>query len=414
MNIVIFSHYAGSPEHGMVFRNYAMAREWVRQGHDVTIVASGYSHVRQHQPTFKGRVGIQMLDGVRYVWLWGPRYSPASHFGRVASMGAYTLQCQLFPLPAGRRYDVVIASSPHPFTIYPAARLARRHKARLIFDIRDLWPLTPIHLGDAPTWHPFIRAMQAAEDYGCRHADLVTAVPHNAEPYLQSRGLAVGRFLPIGNGALVDTVPPQPLPEQHAALLAHLRDSNAFILGYAGTLGHANAMEAVVDALPRTHSRVHLVMMGDGSSRESLQKQAGRLGCLERVHFLAPVTRRQVPSFLNRIDVAYVGLHASPLYAYGASLTKLNDYMLASVPILYSVGDTNNPVQASGAGLCCPPGDPSAIATAVDQMAAMSSDPLHAMGAAGREWCLANNLVAHHTRHILSTLEHLPPRSRAA
>ncbi|MCR2730922.1 glycosyltransferase WbuB, partial [Salmonella enterica] len=76
---------------------------------------------------------------------------------------------------------------PHPFAIYPAARLARRYGARLIYDIRDLWPLTPILLGNYSQRHPFIRLLQAAEDYACRHADLVTAVPRNAEAYLRGR-----------------------------------------------------------------------------------------------------------------------------------------------------------------------------------------------------------------------------------
>ncbi|HYG45239.1 MAG TPA: glycosyltransferase family 4 protein [Bordetella sp.] len=411
MNILILSHFAGSPEHGMVFRNYAMAREWVRQGHDVTIVASGYSHVRQRQPEFKGRVGSQLIDGVRYLWLWGPRYPQGGQLGRVASMAAYTLQCLLLPLPLQAHYDVVIGSSPHPFTVYPAARLARRYGARLVFDIRDLWPLTPIHLGNASPRHPFIRLLQAAEDYGCRHADLVTAVPHNAEAYLQSRGLAPGRFLAIGNGALHDDTPSAPLPETHAALLHQLRERAAFILGYAGTLGTANSMEVAVDALARANPRVHLVMMGDGACRAALQQQAERLGCRHRVHFLAPVARRQVASFLAQVDAAYVGLHASPLYAYGASLTKLNDYMLASVPILYSVGDNNNPVEAARAGVCCPPGDPAAIGAAIDRLQAMPASSLRAMGAAGRQWCLAHHMVASQVRLILETLQQLPARA---
>jgi len=412
MKILILSHFAGSAEHGMIFRNYAMAREWVRQGHEVTIVASGYAHVRQRQPVFKGRVGEQMLDGIRYVWVWGPRYTQAGRLGRIASMAVYTLQCLALPLPLKDHYDVVMCSSPHPFAIYPAARLARRYGARLIFDIRDLWPLTPIHLGGASPRHPFIRLLQAAEDYACRHADLVTAVPHNAESYLQSRGLAPGRFLAIGNGASRDDGPAQPLPAGHVELLERLRAQGAFILGYAGTLGIANAMELAVDGLALTPARVHLVMMGDGASRAELRQQAQRLGCDERVHFLEPVARRQVASFLARIDVAYVGLRASPLYAYGASLTKLNDYMLAGVPILYSGADHNNAVERSAGGLHCLPGDPAAIAAAVERLMAMSASERLAMGEAGRQWCLDNQMVENQVRSILQTLQALPPRGR--
>lgn len=38
MNILLINHYAGSPELGMEFRPYYMAKEWVKAGHQVLIV----------------------------------------------------------------------------------------------------------------------------------------------------------------------------------------------------------------------------------------------------------------------------------------------------------------------------------------------------------------------------------------
>ncbi|HMN57678.1 MAG TPA: glycosyltransferase family 4 protein [Ottowia sp.] len=46
MNILLINHYAGSPRHGMEFRPYYLAREWVRMGHQVQLVAGSYSHIR--------------------------------------------------------------------------------------------------------------------------------------------------------------------------------------------------------------------------------------------------------------------------------------------------------------------------------------------------------------------------------
>ena len=50
MNIVYIEHYAGTPALGMEFRPYYLAREWVRAGHRVQILAASYSHVRARQP----------------------------------------------------------------------------------------------------------------------------------------------------------------------------------------------------------------------------------------------------------------------------------------------------------------------------------------------------------------------------
>lgn len=47
MNIILINHYAGSNFHGMAFRPYYLAREWVKMGHNVTIIAASFSHLRQ-------------------------------------------------------------------------------------------------------------------------------------------------------------------------------------------------------------------------------------------------------------------------------------------------------------------------------------------------------------------------------
>ena len=50
MNILLINHYAGSPELGMEFRPYYMAKEWVKAGHQVLIVGGSFSHLRKVQP----------------------------------------------------------------------------------------------------------------------------------------------------------------------------------------------------------------------------------------------------------------------------------------------------------------------------------------------------------------------------
>ena len=50
MNILLVNHYAGSVDMGMEFRPYYLAREWVKMGHNVTIVAGNFSHLRKNNP----------------------------------------------------------------------------------------------------------------------------------------------------------------------------------------------------------------------------------------------------------------------------------------------------------------------------------------------------------------------------
>ena len=74
MNILLINHYAGSPQHGMEYRPYYLAREWVGGGHRVSIVAASYSHLRLRQPPEDDDFSEQCIDDIRYVWLRTPQY----------------------------------------------------------------------------------------------------------------------------------------------------------------------------------------------------------------------------------------------------------------------------------------------------------------------------------------------------
>ena len=59
----------------MEYRPYYLSREWVKQGHSVTIVAASQSHLRTVQPRTNNDVQEEMIDGIRYLWLATPGYS---------------------------------------------------------------------------------------------------------------------------------------------------------------------------------------------------------------------------------------------------------------------------------------------------------------------------------------------------
>ena len=60
MNILLINHYAGSVRHGMEYRPYYLAREWVRRGHQVQILAAQHAHVRREIPALDGRDHLDM------------------------------------------------------------------------------------------------------------------------------------------------------------------------------------------------------------------------------------------------------------------------------------------------------------------------------------------------------------------
>ena len=395
MNILLINHYAGSVRHGMEYRPYYLAREWVRLGHRVTIVASSESHIRAQAPDMHGAAQrLETIDGIDYLWLTTPPYR-GNGLARVRNMAAFVtrLHREGAALAARIRPDAVIASSTYPLDIWPAHRIARLAGARLLFEVHDLWPLSPMELGGYSRWHPFIMLLQAAENFACRRADAVVSILPRVREHLEAHGMAPAKLHLVPNG--VDPAEwegaLQILPLGLDARLAELRRQDKFVVGYAGTHGISNALDTLIEAAALLRGKpVAFVLVGGGPDKSALMRQAAALG-LDNVHFFDPIPKAQVPALLARIDLAYIGWQRQPLYRFGISPNKLIDYMMAARPILHAVEAGNDPVAEAGCGLTVAPEDPQAVADGVLSLLALNAQERAALGERGRRFALANH-----------------------
>lgn len=396
MNILLLNHYAGTPALGMEFRPYYLAREWVRSGHAVQIVAADYSHVRACQP----QAGDQRIDGIRYRWLATPPYR-GNGLGRLRNIAAFLrgVWAETARLQREFRPDVVIASSTYPMDIWVARRLARRCAAKLVYEVHDLWPLSPIELSGMPRWHPFIRLVQAAEDAAYRDADVVVSMLPKVHDYMASRGLDLRKLHIVPNGIALDDwlTPPQALREDVARALAGARAAGRMVVGYAGSMGLPNALDVLLDAAARLRGvALHFVLVGDGHEKARLARRVADEG-LDNVTLLPPLPRVQIPSLLGAMDIAYIGWQRVPIYRFGIAPNKLMDYMMAGMPVLHSVDAGNDPVADAGCGLTVPPEAPDAVAAGLRQLAALGAHERRAMGVRGRQY-----VRAHHSYAVLA------------
>lgn len=386
MNILLINHYAGTPQHGMEYRPYYLARAWVRSGHRVRIAAADCSHLRTRAPSTGGRAWCdENVDGISYRWYATPHYA-GNGARRALNMvsfvsGLYRTTRAL----AAERPDLVIASSTYPADIWPARRIARLSGARLAFELHDLWPLSPVTLGGMSARHPFIRLMQAAENAACRHADTVVSILPHARAHLEEHGMAPYKLHLVPNGVDVaawDGASP-PLPRTVATLLDGLRAQGRFIVGYAGSHGLANALDTLLDAADLLRAApLAFVLAGTGPQKPQLQRHARTAG-LHHVHFIDPLPRHCMPALLGAFDLAYLGWRRNPLYRHGISPNKLGDYMMAARAVVHAVDAANDPVADAGCGISVAPEDPAALAAAIRCLAAMPALSRQELGARG-------------------------------
>ncbi len=407
MKILLINHYAGSSEHGMEFRPYNFAKEWLKIGHDVKIVSASYSHLRRKNEEFSGLSKNYVIGGVNYFWIKTNKYT-GNGLARGLSMLSFVSQIILFykSITKGFKPDVVIASSTYPLDIYAAEFIAKKYGAKLLFEVHDIWPLTPKELGNLSENHPFIKSLQFAEDRAYRVSDVVVSMLPCAKEHMVGRGMVASKFKHVPNGiSLPDWSTKAFVPSEHRTVLNDLKNNNKFIFGYAGGHAISNALDVVIKAAKRINADdIAIVLVGDGVEKDNLQSLA-KLLKVANVHFLPSVSKSQIPDLLSYFDACLISWNKSPLYRFGVSPNKVFDYMMAKKPIVQALDAGNDIVKDASCGISIEPLDDSAMAEAFTKMAKMAPQTLNFMGENGYGYVTNNHDVAKLAKYFESLMK---------
>jgi len=394
MNILLINHYAGSQTYGMEYRAYYLAKEWVNQGHKVTIVAATYSHLRLKNPTTKKDYQVEMIDGIKYIWLKTPPYEGS--LKRILNMGIFVRKVNKYAKRLSREEqpNLVIAGSCYPLDNYVAHKIAKMSNAKYTYEVRDIWPLSPKLIGGYSDHHPFIWVMQRAEDYAYKHVDKVVSLLWNAEKHMLERGLAPGKFVYVPNGYYPEEWTEDkfnlPLPEEHQKAFDDLKDK--IIVGFAGGFAASGNVISLVKAAAELKDRtdLHFVLVGKGPEQASYEKVI-KENHLTNITLLPSVPKDLIPAINKHFDIAHLGGLHSELHQYGTSYNKMTDYMLCSLPIVQSVDEPGSVVERVECGIRVEAENVEAIAKAIVQLADMSGEERWQMGHKGKVY-VENNL----------------------
>ncbi len=385
-NIWIISKYASAAEYGFESRLFALAREFKRNGRNPVIIASDSNHLVSF-PRFKSLFNREMLGGCETWWIRTLKYTKTVSPMRVLSWLDFELKLLLMPKKKLPAPDVIIVSSLSLLTILNGVWLRRRHRCKLIFEIRDIWPLTLVEEGGYSAANPLVKLLAWVERFGYRRADLVVGTMPNLSAHVTAVAGAGIRCECVPFGFDESTFEKEdPLPSDYFE--RHIPEDK-FVIGYAGSIGLTNALETVVACAKQLadDDRFFFVFLGGGDRREYFIEETRQLG---NVVFLPKVKRMQVQSVLRQCDLLYFSAYDSPVWKFGMSLNKLIDYLMAARPVLASYSGYQSMLNEADCGEFVPAGDVSALCAAICRYAEMPAGTLHARGQSGRRWLLKN------------------------
>jgi glycosyltransferase involved in cell wall biosynthesis len=162
--------------------------------------------------------------------------------------------------------------------------------------------------------------------------------------------------------------------------------AEGFVVTFAGNLGYLQGVETIVEAASLLRSRADIAfrIIGDGALRSDLERMAADLR-VSNLAFLGTRSPNVLPAYLEASDALVVHLRAGELNELVMPAKTLS-YLAAGRPLIVAAtGAAETLVNECGAGLTLPPGDPAALAQAIEQLFSMTSDERVAMGRRGRE-----------------------------
>jgi glycosyltransferase involved in cell wall biosynthesis len=165
-------------------------------------------------------------------------------------------------------------------------------------------------------------------------------------------------------------------------------DGKQFHIVFAGNMGKAQALDAVLNAarlLGMRAPQIRFTLVGRGVDTERL-KQIASDSEIRNVTFMPQVPMEQVASILQSADALLVHLKKDPLFEITIP-SKTQAYLAAGRPILMAVrGDAAALVTESGAGVVAEPENPDAIADAAMALLGLDVRSREEMGRAGAKF----------------------------
>jgi len=358
-------------------RHYYLAKGLRKHGYETVFVTGSYEHAHGKEVKMTSHVEIRD-DEFTTAIIKTPKYNGARGMGRIWNMLVFWLKLYFLPRSKLGFPEVILVSSISLLPILYALSVQRRSpKVKFVLEIRDIWPLTLVELGGFSVKNPFIRMLAYIEKLGYQKADhVVGLMPHLNEHVADVVGDQKKQITWISNGIDLESI-------RQIEPLTYIDESrwpnDSFVIGYAGSVGNANALEYIVDYMNAddTASDIVLIIVGAGDSKRLLIERSKDNG---RILFYDRIPKHQLQSLYAKFDALYLSWRESSIYRYGVAANKMFEYMYAGKPIIMSGDVRSNPISTCNGGIVVKSESVEEIRQAVDHLRGLSKTELVNMG----------------------------------
>ena len=261
-------------------------------------------------------------------------------------------------------FDFLLCESPPLFLGYSAMRLAKQKKAKIIFNVSDLWPESAEKLGVVKNKF-LLKLAYNLEEKLYKRSCLVTGQTQGICHNINERFPAVKTYW-LPNGVDLGYYNPSKIEP------GIWREKNNFakedvVLLYAGIIGIAQGLEVILNSAKNfiDTQNIKFVFIGSGPEKDKLLQLKGEQN-LTNVFFLDAISKKEMPSVLRSVNAAIIPLRKLDLFL-GAIPSKIFENLAMEVPVLLGVNGEARQlfIDKGNAGLYFEPENSEALTAAI-------------------------------------------------
>lgn len=391
-NILIITKIASTKKEGFESRISCIAQEFSKKGYKTEIITSDSNHLAYYKEQNSSILRYD-YNGVSFRILRTLRYKKTISVKRVMSWIDFEWK---FFLNSGKLIDyepdTIIVSSLSLLTVINGLILKRKFKkAKFIFEVRDIWPLTLIEEGGYSKYHPAVLFFGLIEKIGYKYYDaIVGTMPNLVEHVENVLNKKVKNVHCVPFGAYPESyLLNDSLTNNKSLVDFKEKTKNSFTIGYAGSIGLSNGLETLVNVIKEIKhiKNLNFIFLGEGGYKERFQKE---LSGFSNVTFTGRVERDLVKYYLDNCEVLFIGTLPSKVWDYGWSLNKMSDYMMSGKPIIAEYDGYRSMINESESGFFVQSKNKIELKNIIFELSNMDSESLKEIGEKGKDWIIKN------------------------
>ena len=407
MHILLIHQAFVSPREPGGTRHYELARHLVKQGHEITIIASKISYLTGQHTSFKRTIfDDEKIGGIRIVRVYTYPALHRSFWWRIVSFISF----MLFSVIGALRIpdiDLVMGTSPPIFQAVSAWLVSAIHRRPFLLEIRDLWPDFAIDMGVLKNSALIYLSHRMERFLYDRSSHLLINSPAYKE-HLLKYDIAEAKIDLIPNGVDPDAFNPDSDGQQFRRKWGW---DNKFIVTYAGALGLANDIGTILKAAENLHSEpdIQFLVVGDGKERKNLEKYARQLK-LTNITFLGSRPKSEMSEILAASNACLATLADIPMFRTTYP-NKVFDYMAAGRPTILGIdGVIRQVMDAANGGIFVAPGNAEHLANAV-RMLCRDRNYAAELGNSARNYVVQHFNRCHQSQEFLNLVQQVIKKS---